>query len=159
MEGEQVAIMITDDQIQCQSKGSKFATKLYDSNLAKNSKNFYKPENFKKYQDTFQEGIEISQDVIKKLKATCNLFAEKEAYVLCEEGKVDLRIGKTETNSYEINLGESDNFIEEFKCIKDLFTLVKRGNIELCESSCGKIISIREEIEATTKYIFTSKLK
>lgn len=159
MTGERVGIGITGDQIICKTAESQFRYKLYDANLAKNNTEFVKPEKFADYKSRFKEGLELEKSDLKKIKDACNVFTEKEAYVVSKDGVVSLRVGEQERNSFTTVLGESEHFVEEFKFIKDLFLANKGGKTEICQDSDGRIIAMREELENTVKYIFTTKLR
>jgi len=157
-DGERVAFKITEDQIISRGKNCNFRFKLYDSRLAENSKEFLKPENFFKIQETFKSGVTISKDKLKQIKTACSMF-EDNKITLTGEDTLNVVIGSKESNAFELEISGDNDFGGTISFAKDLFMILKPRDFDICENKEGKIVCVKEADMDTEKYFLTTKIK
>lgn len=155
---DRIVLEFNDHQIMCKTKSYRFKFALYDKELAKRDKLFWKPEKFNKIRDSFTGFVDISKDRIADIKNSCNLVESDLVTLENTENGMSVTIGSDKNNSVSITLPPSDDFDNSKRFIKNIFLFLGKHEVELVKTRDDKVVGFIEKDDENTKYyIVTTK--
>ncbi len=162
---DRLHIRFTKNQLIAVGGDLKFTCNLYDPMLASKTMRFWKPEKFDKFKTNIQKGTIIDQETLGRIHKIISATDDDLATITTYDGSKDfytLSIGDTDSFSGGINIafdGSKDCLNDGTVFNKNVFNVMRRGDITFSETTDGNIVVLKEQTELTTKYCIITKIR